>query len=148
MTLDVRAARWRYLLLLGMRWLPVGLLFPISVLLPLDRGLSLSQVGMAFAAQGVLVLALELPTGGLSDSCGRRQVLPPSTVIGIAALGLLVVADSFGEFLVVYALQGVYRALDSGPLEAWYVDATLAADPDARLEGGCRPAAPSPWPSS
>ena len=33
-------------------------------------------------------------------------------------------------------LQGVYRALDSGPLESWYVDATLAADPEAEYERG------------
>jgi len=136
MSLDAHAARWRYLVLLGLRWLPVGFLIPITVLLPLSRGLSLSQVGIAFAAQGVLVLALELPTGGLSDSWGRRPVLLLSTIVGIAAIGLLVVAESFVEFLVVYALQGVYRALDSGPLEAWYVDATLAADPTAKLERG------------
>jgi predicted MFS family arabinose efflux permease len=36
----------------------------------------------------------------------------------------------------VWALQGGFRALDSGPLEAWYVDATLARDPDAALEKG------------
>ena len=34
------------------------------------------------------------------------------------------------------ALQGVFRALDSGPLEAWYVDATLAAEPGAEIEHG------------
>jgi hypothetical protein len=34
------------------------------------------------------------------------------------------------------ALQGVFRALDSGPLEAWYVDATLAAEPRAEIEHG------------
>ena len=39
-------------------------------------------------------------------------------------------------FAAVTLLQGVYRALDSGPLEAWYVDATLAADPDAEIEKG------------
>ncbi len=33
-------------------------------------------------------------------------------------------------------LQGIYRALDSGPLEAWYVDATLAAEPNAQIESG------------
>jgi len=136
MSLDVRAARRRYLLLLGLRWLPVGFLIPISVLLPLSRGLSLSELGIAFAAQGVLVLALELPTGGLSDAWGRRPVLLLSTIIGIGSVTLLVFADSFAEFLAVWALQGVYRALDSGPLEAWYVDATLAADPNARLERG------------
>ena len=136
MSLDARSARWRFLVLLGLRWFPVGLLIPISVLLPLSRGLSLSQIGVTFAAQGLLVLALELPTGGLSDSWGRRPVLLLSTVVGIGSLALLAVADSFVEFLVVWALQGVYRALDSGPLEAWYVDATLAADPNAKLERG------------
>ena len=89
------------------------------------------------------MLALELPTGGLSDSWGRRPVLLLSHVVGIASLALLVFADSFAEFLVVWALQGVYRALDSGPLEAWYVDATLAADPQrASSSAACRPAAP------
>jgi MFS family permease len=136
MSLDVRAARSRYLLLLGLRWLPVGFLIPISVLLPLSRGLTLSQLGVAFAAQGLVVLALELPTGGLSDSWGRRPVLMLATVIGIASITLFIFADSFVEFLVVWGLQGVYRALDSGPLEAWYVDATLAADPNAKLDRG------------
>ena len=108
------------------------------MLLPLSRGLSLSEIGVAFAAQGVLVLALELPTGGLSDSWGRRPVLMLATVDRHrVASRLLVFADSFAEFLVVWALQGVYRALDSGPLEAWYVDATLAADPDG--EARARP---------
>jgi MFS family permease len=136
MTLDTRAARWRYLLLVGLRWLPVGFMIPISVLLPLDRGLSLSQIGLAFAAQGVLVLILELPTGGLSDSWGRRPVLLLASAFGILSLTLMVFAHSFVEFLVVWGLQGVFRALDSGPLEAWYVDATLAADPTAKLDRG------------
>ena len=43
---------------------------------------------------------------------------------------------SVAAFAAVTILQGVYRALDSGPLEAWYVDATLAAEPDAEIEHG------------
>ena len=45
-------------------------------------------------------------------------------------------ADSVALFAASTALQGVFRALDSGPLEAWYVDATLAAEPDAEIEKG------------
>jgi len=36
----------------------------------------------------------------------------------------------------VYLLQGVYRALDSGPLESWYVDHALAADDATDIEAG------------
>lgn len=130
------AVRARFLLLHGLRWLPVGLLIPVIVLLALERGLSLSQFGAAIAAQGVVVLALELPTGGLSDAIGRRPVLLMAGFVGLCSLAVLVVAHSFSGFLTVGLLQGVYRALDSGPLEAWYVDLALAADPAADIETG------------
>ncbi|MGH3383037.1 MAG: MFS transporter [Nocardioidaceae bacterium] len=126
----------RFLILTALRWLPVGLMIPIMVLLPLDRGLSLTELGIAVSTQGLVVLALELPTGGLADSLGRRRVLLAASVIGIASVTLFLYAETMVAFMVVWTLQGVYRALDSGPLEAWYVDATLAAEPDAPLERG------------
>ena len=135
-TLDARSARRRYLVLIALRWLPVGLLIPIFVLLPLSRGLSLTEIGLVFSAQGFVILALELPTGGLSDSLGRRPVLILASFVGFLSLGTLYLADSLPMFVGAMVLQGVFRALDSGPLEAWYVDATLAADPDARIESG------------
>jgi MFS transporter, DHA1 family, tetracycline resistance protein len=131
-----RQTRFRYLFLLAVRWFPVGLWTPLIVLLPLDRGLSLTQAGLAASLQGFVVLALELPTGGLSDSWGRKPVLVVSGVVAVASMAVLVFADTFGMFALVYVLQGVYRALDSGPLDAWYVDATLADDPGAKLERG------------
>ncbi|WP_246273710.1 MFS transporter [Phytohabitans houttuyneae] len=134
--MSARGARRRYLLLLGLRWLATGLVIPILVLLPLDRGLTLSQVGAAGVAQGLLVLALELPTGGLADALGRRPVLLAAGVINLASFALLAVAGSLALFVAVFALQGVYRALDSGPLDAWYVDAALAGDPGADIESG------------
>jgi len=134
--LDVGTARRRYLVLIGLRWLPTGLLIPIGVLLALSRGLSLTEIGLVFAIQGLVVLVLELPTGGLSDALGRRPVLIAASLVGLTSLGLLYVADSVALFAAAFFLQGVYRALDSGPLEAWYVDATLAADPKAGIERG------------
>jgi MFS family permease len=131
-----RAIRLRYLLLVGLRWLPIGLLAPIVVLIPLGRGLSLTEIGFVFALQGLVVLALELPTGGLADSLGRRPVLVIASCVALASLGVFAVADTAALFAVAMILQGVFRALDSGPLEAWFVDATLAAEPDARIERG------------
>lgn len=134
--LSARSARRRFLVLIALRWLPTGLLIPVMVLLPLSRGLSLTQIGLVFSVQGLVVLALELPTGGLSDALGRRPVLILASLVALMSLAVLYVAHSVPMFVASLALQGVYRALDSGPLEAWYVDATLAADPHARIEGG------------
>jgi MFS family permease len=134
--LSQAAARRRFLVLTGFRWLPVGLMVPVLVLLPLERGLSLSQIGLAASVQGLVVLVLELPTGALADSLGRRRVLLFAGVVGIVSLVQLLLAHSFAAYAAAFALQGVYRALDSGPLEAWYVDASLAADPDTAIERG------------
>ena len=134
--LSERSALRRFLLLTALRWLPGGLLIPVAVLLPLARGLTLTQLGLAASMQGLVVLFLELPTGGLADTIGRRRVLLAAMVFGIASIGLLLVADTFLEFAISFALAGVYRALDSGPLEAWYVDAAHAANPAARIERG------------
>ena len=134
--LSARQVRFRYLTLHGLRWLPTGLTIPVLVLLMQERGLSLSQIGLVGTAQGLVVLVLELPTGGLADALGRKPVLVTAWAVGLGSLTLFAVADSFWFFFLYSALQGVYRALDSGPLESWYVDATLAADPKAEYERG------------
>ncbi|BCJ76277.1 hypothetical protein CS0771_58210 [Catellatospora sp. IY07-71] len=134
--LTVRQVRRRYLLLHGLRWLPVGLMIPVLILFMQERGLSLPEIGLAATAQGLLVLALELPTGGLADAIGRKPVLVASWTVSLLSMALLVTATSFWMFFLAWALQGVHRALDSGPLESWYVDATLAADPEANYEPG------------
>lgn len=134
--LSVRQVRRRFLVLHGLRWLPTGLMVPVMILLMQERGLSLSQIGLVFTAQGLVVLALELPTGGFADAIGRRPVLVVAWLVNLVSLALFAVADSFALFFLIWALQGVFRALDSGPLESWYVDATLAADPKADYEPG------------
>lgn len=130
------AVRRRFLLLRALRWLPTGLLIPVLVLLLLDRGFSLGQIGLITGAQGLVVLLLELPTGGFADALGRRPVLLLATLFNFGAVALLVVADRMATLVLVFALQGVYRALESGPLDAWYVDAAQRADPEADIERG------------
>ncbi len=136
MTMTEQTVLRRFLVLAALRWLSVGFLIPIFVLLPLDRGLTLAQIGLAASMQGWVVFALELPTGGFADSLGRRPVQAIAVVIGMTSMAVLLVADSLALFAVVFALQGVFRALDSGPLDAWYVDAAQAADPAARIDRG------------
>ncbi len=135
--LSVTAIRRRFLILRGLRWLPTGLIGPVLILVMTDRGFSLTTIGVAAATQGVVILCLELPTGGLADAIGRRPVLLGATVLeGVSVTVLALWAHTLPMLMVVWALQGVYRALESGPLDAWYVDAALEADPDADIETG------------
>ena len=136
MSTPVTADRARRVLLVltFTRWFPIGLVIGVSTLIPLERGLSVAEIGLVFAMQGFVVLGLELPTGGLADSIGRRPVLLTSTVVALASGLVFVFAQSLTAFLVALLLQGVFRALDSGPLEAWYVDVAQADDPGVRVE--------------
>ena len=125
-----------FVVLRATRWLPTGLVIPVLVLLLTSRGLSLGQFGIGLVAHGVVVFALELPTGGLADALGRRPVLLVGSVIEAASIFVLLVADSMAEVVLFFVLQGIYRALESGPLDAWYVDAAHAADPDTDVTKG------------
>ncbi|MFC6081577.1 MFS transporter [Sphaerisporangium aureirubrum] len=132
-----RSALRRYALVSALMWLPAGLTLPVMVLLMSGRGLSLAQVGTVTAIHSVVVVVLELPTGGLADVIGRRVVLAASALLSMVALVLMATATTFWPFAGWAVLQGTARALSSGPAQAWYVD-TLhrAAGPDADLRHG------------
>ncbi len=132
--LSPAAARRAFLLLTVARWFPVGLVVGIFTLWFLDRGLTVSQTLVAISVTGVVVFVLELPTGGFADALGRRPVLVAAALVNLAAGAVLLVAHSFWVFVVGAALQGIFRALDSGPLEAWYVDTVHATEPDADVD--------------
>jgi MFS family permease len=140
-TLTVASAGRRYVALTALRWLPMGLSIPVTVLLAQSRGLSLAEVGLVFVAHSVVALLLELPTGGLADAIGRRPVLVLSGLLQISGLLTLAVAQNLLVFSVAFGLVGAGRALDSGPLESWYVDAVHQIDPATDVTPGLSRAA-------
>jgi hypothetical protein len=126
----------RFAVLTALRWLPAGLFMPVGVLLFLARGVDVPTVGVLFTVHSAVVMALELPTGGLADALGRRTVLAVSGGMHAASAAVLAVGHDVPTLAVGALLMGVGRALGSGPLDAWYVDAALAHDPDADLTHG------------
>ena len=90
----VRSATNRLVVLTVLRWLPVGLQAPITVLLAQSRGLSLAEIGLLFTVHGVVVVALELPTGGLADVLGRRPVVVAGAVLYLVSCLVFAVATS------------------------------------------------------
>lgn len=134
--LDPHQARRRYVALTALRWLPPGMTIAVSALLMVHRGLDVVQIGALHALQSVVVAALELPTGGLADSWGRRRVLLLSGALNLTATAAMAFAYDGWGFAGAYLLLAVGRALGSGPLEAWYVDTVHAQRPDADLTRG------------
>ncbi|WP_051809104.1 hypothetical protein [Streptomyces sp. NRRL S-378] len=131
------AARRRYVTVCVLFWLPLGLTIAPLILLLTERGLTPAAVAGCFAAHSLTVVALELPTGGLSDALGRRGVLAAAGVANLAALTLVGLGTAPWQLGLGMVLMGAGRALSSGPAEAWYVDTVQAsAGPGAELRTG------------
>ena len=124
--------RRRYLALIALRWLPTGLLIPVEraadavpwTVADRDRhrllGPGVRRPGPRAADRRAVRFARAPadpdPRHGDRHRLARPCSISPSRCRCSSAR---------------WSCQGVFRALDSGPLEAWYVDATLAADPAA-----------------
>ena len=125
-----------FILLRALRWLPVGLVLPFLILTPVARGLDLGAVGLVFAVHSAVLIVLEVPSGALADTFGRRRVLLVGAALTAASLATFAVAQSVLAFMASVAALGTGRALISGALEAWYVDSLRALDPGAPLARG------------
>jgi len=132
--LSPAAARRVFLMLTLSRWFPVGLVVGLFTLLPIERGLSVPETLLATSVAGFVVFALELPTSGFADAVGRRPVFVAAAVVNVVAACAYLLAGSFWGFVLAAALTGVFRALDSGPLEAWFVDTVHATEPGADVD--------------
>lgn len=128
------AARRVFLALTVTRWFPIGLIVGITTLWPLERGLSIEQALAASSLVGVTVFLLELPTSGFADAFGRRPVYLASALVCVLSGLVFYTATQWWQFALAAVLTGVFRALDSGPLEAWFVDTVHAAEPEREVD--------------
>ena len=123
-----------YYLILSLFWLATALPMALIVLLAQARGLDLFQVGLLMAIYSLTIVLLEVPTGGLADVIGRKRVAVLAYSCTAAASLTLLLAFSFPVFLIAFILNGIGRALSSGALEAWFIDAVQAVEPEADLQ--------------
>jgi MFS family permease len=131
---DPPTLRRRFLVMLALRWFQAGLQVPVLILLLRARGLDLTSVGVVFAVYGLTTAVFELPTGGLADVLGRRQVLIAAALLFVVESLAFGLGQEFAVLVAAAALGGLGRALDSGPLEAWFVDSVHQAANGLDLE--------------
>ena len=103
---SLRRIRRNFLVVLGLRWLTVGLIIPTLILAMQSRGLSLTEIGLVLATYSITVAILELPTGGLADALGRRPVLALASAISLAGLLIFLVAQNTLVFIAAWVILG------------------------------------------
>ena len=130
----VRRTEIVYNLTKALFWVAVGLPLPLAVVFMQARGMDLFQVGLLTSIFAFTVAALELPTGGLADSIGRKRVTLLAYTFLLLKDLVFLIAFSFPMFIVSKVLNGVGRALASGAMDAWFIDRLQDADPEIDIQ--------------
>jgi len=109
--------------------------YPVFTILFLDYGLTLEQFALLNAAWAATIVVLEVPSGALADTVGRRNLLVFTGVLMVSEMLLLCFAPRgnpellFILFLTNRVLSGAAEACASGADEAIAYD-TLKAKGD------------------
>jgi MFS family permease len=90
--------------------------YPVLAVLFTDLGLRLEQYVMLNAVWAAAIFLLEVPSGALADTLGRKRLLVFSAALMVAEMGILLIAPKDGGVLL-FALCLVNRFL-SGASEA------------------------------
>ena len=111
--------------------------YPVFTILFLDYGLTLEQFALLNAAWAATIVLLEVPSGALADTVGRKNLLVCTGVLMVIEMVLLCFAPRgnpdllFAIFLVNRILSGAAEASASGADEAIAYD-TLKAEGDIK----------------
>ncbi len=109
--------------------------YPVFTILFLDYGLTLEQFALLNAAWAATIVLLEVPSGALADTVGRRNLLVFTGILMVLEMVLLCFAPRgnpgllFALFLANRVLSGAAEACASGADEAIAYD-TLKAKGD------------------
>ncbi len=105
--------------------------YPVFTILFLDYGLTLDQFALLNAAWAAAIVLLEVPSGALADTIGRRNLLVSAAGLMVVEMMLLSFAPRghgsllFGIFMLNRVLSGAAEAAASGADEALAYDALV-----------------------
>jgi len=129
-----RRVRLTFYSLSGLFWYSTALITALYVLFLMEKGLNLAHIGIWAGANTMTVILLEVPTGGLADAWGRGRTFALASLLLSGSLVLMAVVPGIPVLFIGAVLFGAGRALSSGSLDAWFVDALKKADPDGDIE--------------
>jgi len=119
----------------ALHWASMGIIIPVMTLYLVGKGITYGQIGLTFALFSATTLFLELPTGGLADTYGRRKIYLIAMGIQAVALFLAVFANRLPVIAFAFCLMGASRALSSGTMDAYFADVYLQSHRSEEMAG-------------
>lgn len=119
----------------SMHWFMMGTMVPVITLIKTSQGLTLFQVGVSVAVYSAVTMLLEIPTGGLADSIGRRKTYLLALIAWLFTGVAFILSRGLPMFMVASVGMGIARALSSGAMDAYFVDAYNEEVKGSNLQG-------------
>ncbi len=114
--------------------LAFGIFLAVQGMFILEKGVEVWQIGLLFGTVVIATALFELPFGALADIHGRIKVYRLSRLVVIFAITSAIFAFNFWFLLVVMALLGMAEALNSGTIDAWYVEQIKSNGDEEKLQ--------------
>ena len=131
---SIKQVQITYYLAISLFWFATALPISLHILLFQARGFSLFQIGIGLAVYSFTIVLLEVPTGGLADAVGRKRVALIAYSLMSGTSIMLLISFTFPILMLGFVLYGAGRALASGALDAWFVDALQTVDAEIDLQ--------------
>lgn len=84
------------------------------ILFLIEKGLSFTQIGILYATREIVINIVEIPSGILADTFGRKNLLAGSLVIYIFSFYIFYLFGNFGWFMLAFILYGIADAFRTG----------------------------------
>ncbi|MGO1298329.1 MAG: MFS transporter [Vibrio sp.] len=123
-----------YILNQSLQWFMIGLILPILTVFQVEKGLDLFEVGIVMGVYSTSIILLELPTGALADTIGRKKVFILSLILMFVAFFGMLISQEFWHYVIAFAFLGASRSLSSGTIDAWFIDEFEKKYPDGNLQ--------------
>ncbi|MEL7338951.1 MAG: MFS transporter [Bacteroidota bacterium] len=88
----------------------------------LENGLSYTQIGLLYATREISTNALEIPSGLIADSFGRKNTLLGAFALYMLAAGVLYLSTHFGLLILCMICLGIGDAFRSGTHKGMIMD--------------------------
>jgi len=92
------------------------------ILFLIEKGLSFTQIGILYATREIVINLVEIPSGIIADTFGRKNSLATSLIIYISSFIIFYLFGSFAWFMLAFILYGVADAFRTGTHKGIIID--------------------------
>tara|TARA_R110001583_G_scaffold21469_5_gene81597 strand:+ start:21036 stop:22280 length:1245 start_codon:yes stop_codon:yes gene_type:complete len=92
------------------------------ILFLIDKGMSYTQIGILYASREIITNLLEIPSGLIADTYGRKKSLAAALLIFSISFLIFWISDNFWFYLFAFIIFGLADAFRSGSHKGMMMD--------------------------